>query len=366
MNTITQPAGAKASGGRDNRLLASATSRRRERDKRWTEIAIYKATKSQYLVSVDRVAIDGCTIAAPHEEKQCRTTDDLRSVLPRGKNDNVSLAAYQALRAASEADASFALLAADLLPEDITERRGGTEAISGRLGGAQLQEHIVPRAGESDRPIRFTGRAIGFGSSRDRDEDDGRPWTEVRLFRLCDDRILGSLVVMPTLHVCQVAVATTGGEIVAELTGEGRGWVGSALVQALADARSRDLLLDEEIGQRSTVDWAHDIVGSTTVRAGDGRWLALSYMVEAGARIKAREGNSGEPQAVYIGGKKTTETPELTPRLFLALSRQRLICRDRSAIALREGESLWRVSPKGVQVLEWARSELKRPSLHRV
>ena len=360
MNTVERPTGTKTSGGGDDRLLAWATSRRRQRDKRWTEIAIHKATKARYLVAVDRVAIDGCTIATPHEERQCRTTDDLKAVLPRGKNDNVSLAAYEALRAASEADARFAELAADLLPEDITERCGGAEAIGGRLGGAQLQEHTVPRAGESDRPIRFTGRAIGFGSSRDRDgdyEDDGRPWTEVRLFRLCDDRILGSLVVMPTLHVCQVAVATTGGEIVAELTGEGRGWVGSALVQALADARSRDLLLDEEIGQRSTVDWAHDIVGSTTVRAGDGRWLALSYMVEAGARIKAREGDLGEPQAVYVGGKKTTATPELTPRLFLTLSRQRLICRDRGEIALREGESLWRVSPKGVQVLAWASEE---------
>jgi hypothetical protein len=328
-------------------VIATATSQNDKRTRaRWSEFAIVRLPDGLYRVEeIGRSAIPGekirrrSTVVAPGV--------DVIAVLTQGTEGKLSKTAERALLAAAEADPGFAAIVEDVLPEDLTP--GVKEGDPGR-------KIVLQRTGK--RPVRFHGWPIGHGSSHDPGVE---AWTAITLYRTVDGRIVGLKKLEPTGY-SQVAVAGDAGGIIRAFTRPGVGWVESALVDAIDLAREHDAAIDNEIAGAPVADWAHAIVGSTSVRPGDARFRVLEEL-ESGATLYSWENDDAIGVVGLFARRRGTEERldlDVTPTLFLALSRQRLIVRDRKPHA--KGWIGWTISPKGRDTVNAARSRAAEQS----
>jgi hypothetical protein len=319
--------------------------------KRWTEVTIERHPHGYYIVTEKgRSRVRGEKIRK--RVTNVTTPQELYTALTFGTDGKLSKTAYTALLEAAKVDSAFAAIAAPVMPADLEERR--TDRAFGR-------EIVLPVA-DGERPVRFIGREIGGGSSSGR----GRAqWMNVVLYRTNEGNLVG-VVDRRGLEddelVRKIVVATQGAELVRKVTPPGSSHVYQAVLDALAQARNNDATLDDEIGHEDTLDWAANCLGPASVRHGDYRYRVLEYLERTGAHIMAREGadaNDGTTTVAvaFVGG--TEEAPLLSEGIFMRLSRQRFIRRDReaeAALGSLNGVSVWRISNGGKAALKQAQA----------
>ncbi len=304
---------------------------------RWSEIAIYRGDAGTYVVQeIGRSAIAG-------EIDRCRLHRDLSphgvyAALTRD-GTRVTLLAEEVLTRAAERDAAFARDLGDLLDFDYEDLPSPAGALQGGL-----QRFVVERAGA--RALRFFGVQLGRGSSW---IPEAERWSEFALYRVADGRLLASKQQLGTTGEARKATVVLAGDaagIVRGFSREGVGWVEGALIDAIAAGAQHDRRIASEIGAHVAA-WAHEIVGSTSVRINDARYRVLERM-ERGAVLATEDEGT---KIRVVGWNDGAETPP--KQVFLALSRQRLIRRAPSPGAA--GTFAWTISPKGRAVLAEAR-----------
>lgn len=385
-----------------SKRLAKASSKKHTETKpRWTEIEILQVAgkvvnsvgkllppNHYYIVrEIGRSSMPGEEDRV--RETECRTGEQVMAALTVGTSGKLSRTALYAVREAAKADREFAALIAPVLPEDLTSisyaprnaRRNGSAGAVITLEYNTLTGTQKTLASGAYRPLRFQGVELGYGTSR---IDGVRAWTEIYIYRTIDGRYVAvkERHRPPEEMTREIAVTRTGAEIVQGFTRPGRGWVESALLDALDSARSKDVNLDEEIGREKTSEnWAHTIVGSTEVLSFDARYTVLDFLKDGGL-LFTLDSDSGPSIVGFLAGPNhaNDREPPINERLFMALSRQSLIWRDYDAerssaytrlapekwMPIRNAGRIanlaaWKISPKGTEVLDRARARAVEP-----
>lgn len=367
------------------KLLARASSRKpNDTKKRWTEVEIVKIGRSEFLVrEIGRSEVPGEVDRV--RERSCTTGEAVFAALMEGKAEGAGLSrtALEAVRDAADADSRFDALVAPLLPRNLTRvdylprntRKKHNDGDGERV-------YVIEATGElqkSERPLRFMGRAIGYGTS----EGEKDRWIDCELYRLVDGRYLGVKDQIERVHDGgdpviirrEYELAPTGAEVLRALTPPGLGWVSSAVLNAFEDARKACATLDDEIGpSEPTQQWAENVIGPGEVLLYDARYDVLEYLEADDTLLFSFDGLNGPIVLGFVSPNNAVEPPPIEPGLFLSLSRKGFIRRDRDAEArgafrqlpadvvnrivaasAQQNVAAWRISDDGRAALERAR-----------
>lgn len=322
--------------------IATASSRKVAPDKaqRWTDIEIARRGDRYVVRAFGRSTHTGETERV--REYECRTGKEILAALAGGTAvvGKLPRIAQSAIARAATNDARFDELVAGLgVFEDLSPDSDSPSSAPAII----LERHDQP-------PLRFRGRSIGGGTSQ---IPGASYWTTFALYRVENsNQIVAVKMNHPEPVRRYVIVVTSAAEVVLAFTRPGVGWVEGALLDALELAADADEAIDQEIGDENVTDWAHDLVGSTSVQVGDARYNVLTVL-ENGGTLLARNG-AAPGLFVRLLDRHGNTVEDITKNLFLTLSRQRLIYR--LDFNREEGEVVrWGASYKGLDTLNDAR-----------